>query len=245
MARYSYSYLLEYIPVRFTGLSTKQLKDRMDVYNFKDGSTPPAIKSGLLTKIRNIISGNPLQWVVCFIPASTRARTYNRFSSLALHFSREAGCDVYIDAIVNTVDTPSGYISGKRTDPTQYLQVKEEYIRGKKVILIDDVITRGRTFDDTADKLLQRGATYVEGLFVAKTIHPSLPVVSESDLSYGMDYDIYEEIREEELAAVAGEEMCQNEILEELWADQVFETETAAECMDYYEEDYRQFDKLL
>jgi predicted amidophosphoribosyltransferase len=44
--------------------------------------------------------------------------------------------------------------------------------RGKKVILVDDVITRGRTFVQTADKLIANGASSVEGMFVAKTVNP-------------------------------------------------------------------------
>lgn len=45
-------------------------------------------------------------------------------------------------------------------------------IQGKKVILIDDVITRGRTFSDTAIKMINKGASSVVGLFVAKTVNP-------------------------------------------------------------------------
>ena len=239
MTRHNYSYLLEYIPVRYTGLSAKQLQDRKDVFNFKDGSTPASVKSGLLSKIRNIISNNPSQWVVCFIPASTKAKTYNRFSSLAIHFSREAGCDVYIDAIVNTVDTSAGHISGKSTNPTQYFKINCEYIKGKKVILIDDVITRGRTFDDTADKLIQMGAVGVEGLFVAKTIHPNLPQVSRKSRSYCNEFDIFDEMYDDEMTAMAAEEAYQEEIMNELAAEQAYEEELAAECMDYFdEEDY-------
>ena len=43
---------------------------------------------------------------------------------------------------------------------------------GKKVILIDDVITRGRTFTQTASKILANGASCVIGMFVAKTVNP-------------------------------------------------------------------------
>lgn len=221
MARHNYNYLLEYIPVRYQGLSAKQLQDREDVFNFKDGSASASVKNGLLTNIRNIVSTNPAHWVVCFIPASTKAKTYNRFSSLALYLSREAGCDVYIDAIINTADKESGHISGKSNNPTQDFLINQSYIMGKNVIVIDDVITRGRTFDDTADKLLQTGAISVQGLFVAKTIHPNLPQVSNTSRNYHPDYDIFDDMYEEELAA-----------------EQAYEDEMAAECFDCYEEDY-------
>ena len=237
MARHNYTYLLEYIPVRYQGLSSKQLQDRKDVFNFKDGSAPVSVKTGLLSKIRNIVSTNPSQWVVCFIPASTKAKTFNRFSSLALYLSREAGCDVYIDAIVNSVDTEAGHISGKSNNPTQNFVINTAYIKGKRVIVIDDVITRGRTFDDTADKLLQTGATSVQGLFVAKTIHPNLPQVSKTSRSYNGEYDIFDDMYDEIAAEMAAEEAYQDEMLAELAAEQAYEDEMAAECYDYYDEE--------
>lgn len=239
MARHNYTYLLEYIPVRYQGLSAKQLQDRKDIFNFKDGSAPLSVKNGLLSKIRNIVANNPSQWIVCFIPASTKTKTYNRFSSLALYLSREAGCDVFIDAIVNSVDTEAGHISGKSNNPTQNFIINSSYIRDKNVILIDDVITRGRTFDDSADKLLKAGATSVQGLFVAKTIHPDLPQVSKTSRSYHPEYDIFDEMYEDELAAeIAAEEAYQEAMLDELAAEQAYEDEMIADCYDCYEDYY-------
>lgn len=234
MTRHKFSYLLEYIPVRYQGLSSKQLQDRREVFNFKDGSASTSVKSGLLSKIRNIISGDASQWVVCFIPASTKARTFNRFSSLALYLSREAGCDVYIDAVVNSVDTASGCISGKSNDPTRNFEINSKHIKGKKVIVIDDVITRGRTFDDTADKLIQNGALAVQGLFVAKTIHPNLPQVPRGSRSYDDAYDIFEDMYEEEMAAELASEMDYEEAMME-------EPDYYEEAYDEYEEGYEEY----
>ena len=45
----------------------------------------------------------------------------------------------------------------------------------KNVILIDDVITTGETFNRTAEQTMKMGANSVHGLFLAKTIHPDLP----------------------------------------------------------------------
>jgi hypothetical protein len=180
MIQHQYYNILEYIPVRYTGLSDSQLQDRREVFNFKDGNASIKIKHALLSKIREIISTKPSEWVICFIPASTKARTFNRFSSIALFLSREAGCNVYIDAIYSNIDKDSGYITGKSNDPTQDFSFNESYFNNKKIILIDDVITRGRTFDDTAYKLEKLGAKEVIGLFIAKTIHPNLPQKTES-----------------------------------------------------------------
>lgn len=237
MARHKFSYLLEYIPVRYQGLNSEQLQARKDVFDFKDGSTPISVKTGLLSKIRNMIYGDASQWVVCFIPASTRAKTFNRFSSLALYLSREAGCNVYIDAVTNSVDSVAGHISGKSNDPTKNFEINSNYIRGKKVIIIDDVITRGKTFDDTADKLIRSGALAVQGLFVAKTIHPNLPQVPRGSRSYDDSYDIFEDMYEEEMAAELASEMAyEEEMMEEMAAEFAEE-----ECYDEYDSDFGEY----
>lgn len=238
MKKHSYSHLLEYIPVRFTGLSVKQLNDRRDVFNFKDGNTPASIKLGLLSKVKEIIGDSKADWTVCFIPASTKAKTYNRYSTLALFLAREAGCEVFIDTIENTADSSAGHISGKSSDPTANFRINGSRISGKNVILIDDVITRGRTFEDTAAKLEGNGAKSVTGLFVAKTIHPNLPqstsinLVREHDIFYGETYDDYmealamemeyESILEDVAAEEAMAEMEYGDVLADIAAEEAY-----------------------
>ena len=71
---YPYTHVLEYIPVKYTGLSDRQLRDRKAVYSFKDGNCPEYAKEQLAEKIRGIVNGDPASWVVCFIPASTHEK---------------------------------------------------------------------------------------------------------------------------------------------------------------------------
>lgn len=64
-------------------------------------------------------------------------------------------------------------VTGKIGNPTGTFGIVESKISGKKVILIDDVYTRGVTFSQLADRLDKAGAELVHGLFVAKTTYPS------------------------------------------------------------------------
>jgi hypoxanthine-guanine phosphoribosyltransferase len=189
---------LEYIPSRYIGLSQKQLQDRETVYAFKKGNLSESVKKLFLSKVREIVSGNSSDWVICFIPASTKFKTEIRYNNLASYLSRELGCPAYVDAIVKTTDSPSGHISGKSNNPTEDFVVKSEYLRKKRVILIDDVITRGKTFDDTADLIMSSGAVSVRGLFLSKTIHPNLPQL-EKGARRSIPNDIFEEWSDDEM----------------------------------------------
>jgi hypothetical protein len=231
MIRHNYNYLLEYIPARYTGLSLKQLQDRNTVYDFKNGNISSSVKNEFLSKVRGIVSGRPSDWVVCFIPASTKSKTYNRYSALALFLSREAGCNVFIDAVTKATDSEAGHVVGKSNNPTEDFEVKSEYLRGKKVILIDDVITRGRTFDDTADLIMRSGAVSIQGLFLSKTVHPNLPQVDKGNSSHSNRF------YEEDYAYDVIEEECFEDYIEEDPEDYVYEEE----CIDgesYYDDEY-------
>lgn len=178
MSRHSYTSVLEYIPQRYAGLDSKQQKDRQTVYLFKEGICTPRVISLLMGKIKDVVGSNPSEWVVCFIPASTKIKHLKRYSCLCdfLNSHSYLACPAYIDAIDVAYDRESGHISGKSDNPTDNMQFRANRFAGKKVVLVDDVRTRGVTFDRTADKLVSLGAVEVFGVFLAQTVHPNLPV---------------------------------------------------------------------
>ena len=96
-----------------------------------------------------------------------------------------------------------------------------ERFAGKKVVLVDDVRTRGVTFDRTADKLVDLGARSVYGVFLAQTIHPNLPIDTSPRYRGGYYDDVINDILGED---VYQQEMM-NEIMEEELYQQVMEEE--------------------
>ena len=169
---FSYAHVLEYLPTRYSA-TYSQREDRSAVYRFKDtGICEGRIFDGFVNIIKQIAGNNKSDYVICFIPASSQSKTYTRYSSLATRLENATGVKACFGAIKRSVDKASGYLNGKSGNPIEGLSYDSSYFRGKKVILIDDVITRGRTFCMTANELLDRGAIDVVGLFVAKTINP-------------------------------------------------------------------------
>lgn len=162
--------ILEYLPKRYDA-TEEQEQNRQICYSFKDGYLSDFVKNSFLAKIREITGGCKLNWLVCFIPASTSAKTERRFSKLA-DAIRKDGYDVELRAIYNRYDTEAGHISGKSSNPIEAFGFNSEKFGGKNIILIDDIITRGTTFNQAANKLDRLGALSVTGLFLARTINP-------------------------------------------------------------------------
>lgn len=243
MERFPYKSILEYIPSRYYGLNEKQQADRKAVYDFKDGRCPSALKEQLLNMIRGIIGSDPGAWVVCFIPASTKAKHQKRYGELASYLNRELSCPVYVDGIEVIQDRESGHMTGKVGNPTENMSFNPSRFSGKKVVLIDDVRTRGLTFDLTAGKLLSYGAAGAFGLFLAQTILPDLPVDTTKGYT-AADYDeiandyLSDEARMEELyQQEADEAMAEEAYLDGLYQDMENEVLTDAALQDLYDEE--------
>lgn len=162
--------ILEYLPKRY-GATQEQEQNRQICYNFKDGYLSETVKKAFLEKIREITGNNTTGWLICFIPASTSAKTERRFSKLA-DAIRSEGYDVELRTVYNKYDTEAGHISGKSSNPIEAFGFNAESVNGKNIILIDDIITRGTTFSQVSNKLSGFGAISVSGLFLARTINP-------------------------------------------------------------------------
>jgi predicted amidophosphoribosyltransferase len=168
---YRYHYIMDYLPTRYNA-TREDWANRRAVWNFKDGKYSSNIMEEMVSTINRIVTGSKTDWIICFIPASTSSKTEARYSSLADELYERTGVQTSLESIKKTTDTESGHIAGKSSDPTSSFFFNQGLFRGKKIILIDDVITRGRTFTQTTNKLLANGALSVIGLFVAKTINP-------------------------------------------------------------------------
>ena len=170
----SYNYLFNYLPKRYAANAEEELNRRI-VYDFKDGCCSMKIKESFSNVINKVTGNKANEWVVLFIPASSKSRTITRFSELAQSIKSRTGITASLNGIRNLVETESMCRSGHRFDKTSTYQFDRTIINGKNVILIDDVITSGLSFRTCAEKLFQSGAKSVRGLFVAKTVNPDWP----------------------------------------------------------------------
>ena len=112
----NYYYITEYLPVRYEA-TAQQAKDRAMCYSFKDGVLTDEVKNAFISKIQEITGGDKEGWVICFIPASTKAKTDLRYAKLSSFLSSQ-GYDVQKDAVYNKYDTDAGHLSGKASDPS-------------------------------------------------------------------------------------------------------------------------------
>ena len=200
-------YIIEYLPKRYSA-SPEQDNARRMCWDFKKGILSDRVRDAFISKVRAIQNDSGKRCMVCFIPASTKEKTILRFSRLSSALKTE-GFDVEEHAVFNTSDREAEHINGKSDNPTRTFGFNESKIRERIIILIDDIFTRGRTFNQTAAKLKEMGAIDVIGLFLAKTVNPDYhqadrgsnvinseyePDVEDiylDDMEFEMEYDQY------------------------------------------------------
>lgn len=110
-------------------------------------------------------------------------RRYNQSAVLALNLGRQSGLPTVADALIRTRPTPpQGGMSaaGRRRNVAGAFSIsprRQQAIAGRRVLLIDDVMTTGATLDACARTLLRAGAMQVDGLVVARVVRASAPLI--------------------------------------------------------------------
>ncbi len=110
----------------------------------------------------------PLHWTRLF------ARRYNQAAILAQALRAAGGPPVMPDALIRTRRTPpqgKGNREARRRNVAAAFAVKPgRDVKGKRIVLIDDVFTTGATAAECARVLKRRGAARVDVLTLARTV---------------------------------------------------------------------------
>lgn len=167
-------HFFEYLPKRYKARGEQDIKVRNFIYDFKRGQKSAARFAAIEVAnffFRSFGSECEDYTFVC-VPSRNNVTYRRRFGYFANEVEELCGCKnamnhVIIvgerDALHNSVThcvCESGY---------DYI-IDLEWFRGRKVIVVDDLITSGATADTFAAELSAAGATIVGGLFLARTI---------------------------------------------------------------------------
>lgn len=164
-------YIHDYHPVvRCKNITTEQKKVSNLVFRFKEGES-----GALVAKLFSLaISRMPFfhetrNPVLIPIPASTRERQQQRFARFCYLLSKHLNITDGYRAIWIKEDREQMKGSTDRNKLSNLI-FNEEYIKGKDIFLVDDILTTGQSFIQTKRMLEKMGATSVVGLFLGKTI---------------------------------------------------------------------------
>ena len=161
------AYFFDYCPDR-ADRNVRDERNRSMILGFKDGKDETAIH--LVTEfIFSYIPADELEsWMLCVIPASTRAKNEARNRHFCESVSRISGIQNGYSKIIILFDRTDS--RDKKTDETTSNLQFGNGFAGKKVLLFDDIVTRGVSFMQCAEEIMGKGAESVTGLFLGRTL---------------------------------------------------------------------------
>jgi competence protein ComFC len=158
--------------ISFGYFKDKCLKEIIHAYKYEDLF---ALKTFLAEQLLNLIKTEELNFdCLTYVPLSKKRqakRGYNQSQLIAIELGKLFGKDVY-STLIKTKETKTQVgLSRKNriSNLSEAFRIRNpEIIKGKRIIIIDDVITTGATLEECAKLLKEKGASQVWGLTIAK-----------------------------------------------------------------------------
>ena len=166
-----YHYVHDYHPLSHKQVSHAAKQARNSVFAFKDGEKPwlwAKVFSLCVTK-HSFFDSIKDKAVLVPIPASTKKAHGMRFTKFCKDLSHRLNIsDGFRTLWIEYDREPLKGTVGE--NKIVNLTFNSKYIKGKHVLLIDDVITTGTSLVQIGKKLLELGAASVRGIFMARTV---------------------------------------------------------------------------
>lgn len=165
------AYLYRYVAKTFVpDVTAESRRIREDILHFKDGVMPAWLLEQLVAQLRQGADDLKDLTLVC-IPASTRDANRRRFMVFSEQLCRATGMTngfQYVSIVREKIPSHRG---GRELGSYAYDQT---FFNGRRVLLFDDVLTRGLSSGQVIRELQACGAKVEACLFIAKTYNPRL-----------------------------------------------------------------------
>lgn len=164
-----YYHFYHYYPTRFEDVTVESQRVRSLIYNFKDGigMSYNTVAKIMASKLQSTFSAEDLLslTLVC-IPASTIVDNNDRYTKFSTKLCNDTGMRNGFSHITITKEKSQSHLGG--TDSAEYAYDKD-FFKDAKVILFDDVVTRGRSMTQMKNALEGLGATIVCAMSIGRT----------------------------------------------------------------------------
>ena len=161
----------DYLPVKYSA-TEREWAVRKLIWDFKEGKRSLKVAEIVADTLRKQFGKDISKVTSVCIPASSAGRTEIRYKAFAEEVSRLSGCKngykgIKIEGERMAVHETN---TGKQVQPVEVITLNKRFFAGKKVVVFDDVLTRGHSYTFFACELEKAGAEVLDGYFLAKTI---------------------------------------------------------------------------
>lgn len=164
-------YFFDYLPTKYEA-NNKEWDIRNLIWDFKDGKRNIMVAEIVARKLRLQFGAKTNEIVFCCIPASTPSRNEQRYKSFSTEVCRLAGTinayeHVGLEGTRLAVHEKN---NGKSIECVEIIRFDKSFFDNKKVLIFDDVLTRGFSYACFACTLESFGASVLGGYFLGRTL---------------------------------------------------------------------------
>ena len=166
--------LMEYFPLNATDTPERQ-RNREIVWRFKDAHPKDkkyaVIVKEMLAKFENIIRrlfDDVSDITLVYLPASDTETSRRRWKQFSRQLAMRLGCENGFRHLRQERDSVPRHYIGGRGKPRKLI-VDKDYFKGKRIIIVDDLVNTGRTMRNAIRCLSRAGAEIVCCLALATT----------------------------------------------------------------------------
>lgn len=160
-----YYFFYYYVPTRYSDLSSESEHIRKELWNFKDGYYQDQFVDLMATKLRNTFGNADFLTLVC-IPASTVDSNRTRYKQFSHDLCSKLNMKNGFKHISIVKEKEPSHLGGR--DEAIY-EFDRKFFSGKKIVLFDDVVTRGSSMRSFIESLEDAGADVVCCMSIGKT----------------------------------------------------------------------------
>ena len=166
---FEYFYYYDYIPMRIQTTEALDVK-RKFLHKFRDGLIDPEVIAKKITSdLGSFQLTSPISdWWLCVVPALNQEITDRRFKLCCDLICEKSGMNNGYALIKNIPHTEMTMYQIDRRVADMRGHCIFDRFRGKRVLIVDDVLNTGKTFTTIANTLIDQGAIEVKGVFIGK-----------------------------------------------------------------------------
>lgn len=166
--------IYDYLPVRLEA-TKKQWSVRRFLWQFKDGNHKAAMFAAeiVAAQIIKTFGRDSAHMTFVCIPASNAEKNKQRYQAFSARVCELTGMKDGFSAVTVSGEKLALHETKKgekRVFNTQTVSLKRSSFKNKKVVLFDDIITKGMSYARFAAAVENIGAAVVGGVFLAKTM---------------------------------------------------------------------------
>lgn len=167
-------WFLKYYPVRIKNVGEEQKAARQTIWDFKDGRAYEEVAQMTANRLKEQFGKKLEDIVFVCVPASSAEKNelrYKKFSERVCELTDATNGYPYIQVLENRLAVHEHRKNEKEVRETNVVNFDMLFFNGKKVLLFDDIVTKGISYATIANQLEQFGAEVLGGFFLGKTFY--------------------------------------------------------------------------